>query len=124
MCRTAEKYLDLPDVENVGTNNQIVALNPPTNFGPPNPSVAFVNATVTWPGSEDDDSDSTSPLLGTRTPGGRTPGGRKFMMPDLSVEFPVGELSLICGPLGSGKTLTLLGRFQAFEKGHPKEDAF
>lgn len=29
-------------------------------------------------------------------------------MPDVHVEFPIGELSLVCGPLGSGKTLLLL----------------
>jgi ABC-type lipoprotein export system ATPase subunit len=29
---------------------------------------------------------------------------------DLSLNFPQGELSLICGKLGSGKTLMLLGK--------------
>jgi ABC-type lipoprotein export system ATPase subunit len=28
---------------------------------------------------------------------------------DLTLKFPPGELSLICGKLGSGKTLLLLG---------------
>ncbi|KAG8938967.1 hypothetical protein FRC00_014283, partial [Tulasnella sp. 408] len=33
---------------------------------------------------------------------------RKFVLVDLTLEFPKGELSLICGKLGSGKTLLLL----------------
>jgi ABC-type lipoprotein export system ATPase subunit len=31
------------------------------------------------------------------------------MLMDLNVDFPLGELTLISGPLGSGKTLLLLG---------------
>ena len=34
------------------------------------------------------------------------------MLVDLSLNFPAGELSLICGKLGSGKTLLLLGGFK------------
>ncbi|KAF0540786.1 P-loop containing nucleoside triphosphate hydrolase protein [Gigaspora margarita] len=32
----------------------------------------------------------------------------EFIMKDLDLEFPVGELSIICGPTGSGKTLLLM----------------
>ncbi|CAG8489136.1 4720_t:CDS:10, partial [Dentiscutata heterogama] len=32
----------------------------------------------------------------------------EFIMQDLDLEFPVGELSIICGPTGSGKTLLLM----------------
>jgi hypothetical protein len=31
------------------------------------------------------------------------------MLTDLNIIFPKGELSLVCGKLGSGKTLLLLG---------------
>lgn len=31
------------------------------------------------------------------------------MLMDLNIVFPQGELSLVCGKLGSGKTLLLLG---------------
>jgi ABC-type lipoprotein export system ATPase subunit len=31
------------------------------------------------------------------------------MLVDMTLNFPDGELSLICGKLGSGKTLMLLG---------------
>jgi ABC-type lipoprotein export system ATPase subunit len=34
---------------------------------------------------------------------------RKFMLVDMTLEFAKGELSLVCGKLGSGKTLLLLG---------------
>jgi ABC-type lipoprotein export system ATPase subunit len=36
--------------------------------------------------------------------------GNRFSLLDLSLRFPEGELSLICGKLGSGKTLLLLGK--------------
>jgi hypothetical protein len=37
---------------------------------------------------------------------------------DLTLEFPAGELSLVAGRLGSGKTLLLLGTFhQYYERG-------
>lgn len=32
------------------------------------------------------------------------------MLLDLTLNFPIGELSLVCGKLGSGKTLLLLGK--------------
>ena len=35
----------------------------------------------------------------------------KFMLTDLNITFPKGELSLVCGKLGSGKTLLLLGTY-------------
>lgn len=62
-------------------------------------SVAFSNATVTWPAAS---SGSTS--------GSTTPSQGKFALFDLNATFPAGELSLICGKLGSGKTLALLGQ--------------
>jgi ABC-type lipoprotein export system ATPase subunit len=33
------------------------------------------------------------------------------MLTDLNIIFPKGELSLVCGKLGSGKTLLLLGTY-------------
>jgi hypothetical protein len=33
------------------------------------------------------------------------------MLTDLNIVFPKGELSLVCGKLGSGKTLLLLGTY-------------
>jgi hypothetical protein len=36
------------------------------------------------------------------------------MLTDLNITFPKGELSLVCGKLGSGKTLLLLGTYYYF----------
>ncbi|KZP24950.1 multidrug resistance-associated ABC transporter [Athelia psychrophila] len=57
-------------------------------------------------------SGSSTPTAGTSTPTYSTPStpgsGKKFILSDVSVRFPPGELSLVCGKLGSGKTLLLL----------------
>ena len=112
----AEKHLGLADVENIGTDAQLVALQGHVEFPDPAPPVAFVNATITWSTAEVKGGGSSGCASGTRTPGlgnvnsaRKNMGGRKFAVTDLMVDFPVGELSLVCGPLGSGKTLLLLG---------------
>ena len=63
--------------------------------------IALQSATITWP---QDRSGSAS-----ATPSAASTPRRKFSLIDLTLEFPEGELSLICGKLGSGKTLLLLG---------------
>ena len=63
--------------------------------------IALQSATVTWPQDRS--------LLGSKTPSAASTPRHKFVLVDLSVSFPVGKLSLICGKLGSGKTLLLLG---------------
>lgn len=62
--------------------------------------IALQNATITWP-QDRTRGTSTAPSVAS------TPR-QKFMLVDLSLNFPVGELSLVCGKLGSGKTLLLL----------------
>ncbi|KAH9475078.1 ABC transporter 7 [Psilocybe cubensis] len=52
-------------------------------------SIAFENCTVTWPKL----APSTSPL---------------FSLSKINVAFPAGKLTLVCGKVGSGKTLLLL----------------
>ncbi|KAJ6599948.1 P-loop containing nucleoside triphosphate hydrolase protein [Mycena vulgaris] len=59
-------------------------------------TVALQSATITWPQAP-----SGSRSVAT------TPH-RNFMLLDLSLTFPPGELSLVCGKLGSGKSLLLL----------------
>ena len=64
-------------------------------------TVAFQSCTLTWPQNRNASSlasQATSTLK------------HKFVLIDLSLNFPEGELSLICGKLGSGKTLLLLGK--------------
>ena len=63
-------------------------------------TVAFQSCTLTWP--QDRNASSLAPSAAS------TPK-HKFVLVDLSLNFPQGELSLICGKLGSGKTLLLLG---------------
>ncbi|CAG8641115.1 2327_t:CDS:2, partial [Scutellospora calospora] len=52
-------------------------------------SISFENATVSWNKIKENNND-------------------EFTMQDLDLEFPVGELSIICGPTGSGKTLLIM----------------
>ncbi|GBC22979.1 uncharacterized protein OCT59_014076 [Rhizophagus irregularis] len=51
--------------------------------------IGFENATITWNKPEENIEDI-------------------FIMKDLNIEFPVEQLSIICGPTGSGKTLLLM----------------
>ncbi|CAE6501788.1 unnamed protein product [Rhizoctonia solani] len=63
-------------------------------------SIRLVSATISWPQTRFGGG-SSAPSVAS------TPRAR-FTISDLSLEFPDGELSLICGKLGSGKTLLLL----------------
>lgn len=87
--RRIEKYLNGAEVNPV----------PPLSTEPS--PIALQSATITWP--QDRTRGTSSAPSAASTP------KHKFMLIDLSLEFPHGELSLICGKLGSGKTLLLLG---------------
>ena len=87
--RRIEKYLNAAEVNPVPTLDQ------------QSQTIAFQSCTVTWP--RDRNANSLAPSTGS------TPT-HKFVLLDLSLNFPQGELSLICGKLGSGKTLLLLGK--------------
>ncbi|KAG8803549.1 hypothetical protein FRC16_004675 [Serendipita sp. 398] len=73
-----------------------------------NSTIALNSATITWPhervGSALTTGTSTPAISGSST---NTPR-RRFVLIDLTLNFPQGGLSLICGKLGSGKTLLLL----------------
>ncbi|KAI0683866.1 ATP-binding cassette transporter [Cytidiella melzeri] len=86
--RRIEKYL----------NGVEVATVPPVD-GQAHP-IKLQSATITWPQDRTRGS-STAPSAAS------TPR-HKFVLVDLTLDFPMGELSLICGKLGSGKTLLLL----------------
>ncbi|KAL4244437.1 ATP-binding cassette transporter C [Abortiporus biennis] len=92
-ARRIETYLDgvevapLPSIKNHNTNTGAVVLQ---------------SATITWPCARSNyphssESSSSTPCLRS-----------KFILSDISLKFPPGELSLICGKLGSGKSLLLL----------------
>ncbi|KAF5371802.1 hypothetical protein D9758_003453 [Tetrapyrgos nigripes] len=65
-------------------------------------TIAFQSCTLTWPQDRAESSNQTSAAPSISTP------RQKFVLVDLKLDFPTGELSLICGKLGSGKTLMLL----------------
>jgi ABC-type multidrug transport system fused ATPase/permease subunit len=77
--RRVEKYLNGADIEVVPPLQQ------------QRKTIALQSCTVTWPSA----TTSTS--------------ANKFRLIDVSLDFPHGELTLVCGKLGSGKTLLLLG---------------
>ncbi|KAJ7916834.1 ABC transporter transmembrane region-domain-containing protein [Mycena leptocephala] len=89
--RRIEKYLHTAEV------------NPVLPIGKQSQELAFQSCTVTWPQDRSPSSASTSAAPSTAS----TPR-YKFILVDLTLKFPPGELSLICGKLGSGKTLLLL----------------
>ncbi|TFY65276.1 hypothetical protein EVJ58_g2068 [Rhodofomes roseus] len=86
--RRIEKYLhgaEVATVEPLSRQSQAIALQ---------------NATITWPQDRIRGASATSSAASTPK--------QKFVLLDLSIDFPVGELSLVCGKLGSGKSLLLL----------------
>lgn len=64
-------------------------------------TIALQSATVTWPQDRS--------LQGSKAPSAAPTPKQKFVLVDLTLNFPTGGLSLICGKLGSGKTLLLMG---------------
>ena len=85
--RRIEKYLNGAEVEHVPPLDQQSKI------------LAFQSCTVTWPQDRASSSQASSAASTPRS---------KFMLLDLTLNFPRGELSLVCGKLGSGKTLLLL----------------
>ncbi|KAG2008510.1 ATP-binding cassette transporter [Coprinopsis cinerea AmutBmut pab1-1] len=67
--------------------------------------IAFQSCTVTWPQGRSQSQDGSNASTASSTP---TTPSKKFVLVDLTLDFPRGELSLICGKLGSGKSLLLL----------------
>ncbi|KAF5389660.1 hypothetical protein D9757_004116 [Collybiopsis confluens] len=66
--------------------------------------IAFQSCTVTWP----QDRNASDSRLPSMPPSAASTPRHKFVLIDLNFKFPNGELSLVCGKLGSGKTLLLL----------------
>ncbi|CAG8435018.1 7255_t:CDS:10 [Diversispora eburnea] len=61
-------------------------------------SIGFEEATVTWNKQKEEKEENNNNLN----------KDAEFTIRDLNLDFPIGELSIICGPTGSGKTLLLL----------------
>ncbi|GAA5861561.1 hypothetical protein JCM8547_008073 [Rhodosporidiobolus lusitaniae] len=101
--RRIEAYLRLPEIEHLSalpageTNPESLLVEVPAAE---EPDVKFDHATVTWPRAvkeDDEDEGENGEVL-----------QKPFELQDIDVEFPKGEMSLVCGRLGSGKTLLLL----------------
>ncbi|KAF9091354.1 hypothetical protein BGX23_005238 [Mortierella sp. AD031] len=69
---------------------------------PTDPIIGFKNATFSYAGKAEQDASNAA------HDNGETLTGHHFELKDLNLEFPVGELSVITGPTGSGKTSLLL----------------
>ncbi|TFK38174.1 multidrug resistance-associated ABC transporter [Crucibulum laeve] len=85
--RRIEKYLNGAEVNRVPPMDQ------------QSQTIAFQSCTATWP---QDRAGASAASSAASTP------KHKFLLVDLTLNFPAGELALICGKLGSGKTLLLL----------------
>lgn len=98
--RRIDAYLDTPEVELAAALEDATAVADAEaqqhHDDAQHPQrIAFDKATITFPQDR-------------RDPDADEPETKPFELQDVEVEFPVGELSLICGRLGSGKTLMLL----------------
>ncbi|OAX34300.1 multidrug resistance-associated ABC transporter [Rhizopogon vinicolor AM-OR11-026] len=83
------KYLQLTEVTPI----------PALSSAPIDNTIAVQSANITWPRDRSADSADSSAASTPR---------HKFMLVDLALKFPEGQLTLVCGKLGSGKTLLLL----------------
>ncbi|TFK32340.1 multidrug resistance-associated ABC transporter [Crucibulum laeve] len=86
--RRIEKYLNVPE---------IVAFTKLQECEAP----VIRSATISWP-------KNVEHATGLHAMGS-TPRPRSFSLENISLEFPPGEVSLVCGKTGSGKSLLLLG---------------
>ncbi|KAG0245754.1 hypothetical protein BGX31_006228 [Mortierella sp. GBA43] len=94
--RIAE-YLDEPNIKDNFANSQELSSD--------SPQIGMRNLTAQWWTTE------TAKTQGTNAGEGNTPRTEdtdRFVMRNLNVTFPVGELSIVCGPTGSGKTSLLM----------------
>ena len=93
-----QSFVSLRRIEKYLNGAEVIAVPP---LDQQSKTVAFQSCTLSWP--QDRNASSLAPSAAS------TPK-HKFVLVDLSLNFPQGELSLICGKLGSGKTLLLLGK--------------
>ncbi|GAA5991895.1 hypothetical protein JCM10908_002259 [Rhodotorula pacifica] len=102
--RRMEAYLRMPEIDHLPPVHDLEDDQPPSIDPRPEdePPVRFEHATVTWP------SDQTAAEKKAEAEEDGVEQVKPFELQDLSIEFPKGELSLVCGRLGSGKTLLLL----------------
>ncbi|WWD19355.1 hypothetical protein CI109_103814 [Kwoniella shandongensis] len=83
-CSRIQSYLDEPDT---------LKYRQLSRPGPNDPSIGFKGAYLGYSFPEESHADEGDP----------------FGLGELNLSFPVGDLSIICGPVGSGKTTLVLG---------------
>lgn len=84
-------FLNRPETDRVETKKYVDEAVPDADG-----IINFDNATLSWPRGESDE-----------------PDPKAFRLKDLSLEIPRGQLTLVWGPLGSGKTLFVSQSFIA-----------
>ncbi|KAF9361710.1 hypothetical protein BGX26_000065 [Mortierella sp. AD094] len=94
--RIAE-YLDEPNIKDVFVNGQKLTEG--------SPEIGMQGLTAQWWTTE---SAKTPDANASGEPQSRTEDADQFILRDINVAFPVGELSIVCGPTGGGKTSLLL----------------
>ncbi|KAF8979257.1 hypothetical protein BGZ46_005664 [Entomortierella lignicola] len=92
-----DRFLDEEEVLVYANANAKPRKNLPTD-----PIIGFKNATFSYAGKTEQEA------VAAAHDAGETLNGHHFQLKDLNLEFPVGELSVITGPTGSGKTSLLL----------------
>ncbi|CAM0141904.1 hypothetical protein VKS41_004394 [Umbelopsis sp. WA50703] len=97
--KRVQTYLDEPEIDSP----------PPIDMSVPS-RIALSNATVTWPSVAENAQKQVEPQSGVNSSASSTTAknGEGFILKDIDIEFPNGELSIICGSTGSGKTLLML----------------
>ncbi|KAF9132827.1 hypothetical protein BGW39_011213 [Mortierella sp. 14UC] len=121
----------------------VTKLDSKARSDPSNPAIGFVNGSYIWPNKErgkeaaaaDKVPKKVSLLQKIRAKFSKTPAialpeetvaeavapEERFKLKNLSIDFPVGKLSVIVGPTGSGKSamlLALLGELERLEGNH------
>ncbi|KAF9430408.1 hypothetical protein BGZ94_006978 [Podila epigama] len=96
LARISE-YLDEPNIKDVFVNGSKLPEGAP--------EIGLVNMSAQWWTTE---SAKTPDADADGNTNARTEDTDQFILRDISVNFPVGELSIVCGPTGSGKSSLLL----------------
>ncbi|ORZ16766.1 P-loop containing nucleoside triphosphate hydrolase protein, partial [Lobosporangium transversale] len=89
----------------------VTKLGPKAHITPSHPTIGFVNASYIWPSKE-------NAQIENKKFEKKNWFQKRFKLKNLSVAFPVGQLSLVVGPTGSGKSallLALLGELERLE---------
>ncbi|WVO13715.1 hypothetical protein L204_101337 [Cryptococcus depauperatus] len=87
-CIRIQRYLDEPDTD------KFTQISTP---GSDDPQIGFSQAILTYATNGEIEASSEDKSLDI------------FALGQLNINFPIGKLSIICGPIGSGKTTLLLG---------------